>query len=271
MEDLKSNGGQPNAVNANPKKFLFVSVQSLSGDLAWQIKKEGHEVKVYIKEPDEQDVYDGILEKVDDWKAHKDWADVIVFDYVGFGAAADALRREGKLVFGGSVYADRLETDREFGQQEMKEVGMNVLPHWDFTDFETAMQFIRENPGRYVFKPSGDVSKGILFIGHEEDGKDILEVLEHNQGSWSKKISKFQLQKFASGVEVGVSCFFNGRDFVYPVSVNFEHKKLFPGEIGPSTGEMGTLMYWSQPNQIFNATLVKMKDKPPESTTVSDV
>ena len=32
-----------------PKKFLFVSFESLSGDLAWQIKKEGHEVKVYRK------------------------------------------------------------------------------------------------------------------------------------------------------------------------------------------------------------------------------
>ena len=34
------------------RKFLFVSWESLSGDLAWQIKKEGHEVKVYIKSED---------------------------------------------------------------------------------------------------------------------------------------------------------------------------------------------------------------------------
>ena len=27
------------------KKFLFVSWESLSGDLAWQIKKEGNDVK----------------------------------------------------------------------------------------------------------------------------------------------------------------------------------------------------------------------------------
>lgn len=269
----QNNNESPNNTNGK-KKFLFVSWESLSGDLAWQIQKEGHEVKVYIKEPDEQDVYEGILEKVDDWKSHKDWADVVVFDDVGFGSIADSLRREGKLVFGGSVYTDKLEMDREFGQEEMKVVGMNVLPHWDFNDFDAAIQFLKENPGRYVFKPSGDVSqdqKGILFIGHEEDGRDILEVLEHNQKNWSKKIKKFQLQKFASGVEVGVSCFFNGHDFVYPVSVNFEHKKLFPGEIGPSTGEMGTLMYWCPPNQFFNATLAKMKDKLAESKYVGDV
>ena len=41
--------------------------------------------------------------------------------------------------------------------------------------------------------------------------------------------------------------------------MNFEHKKLFPGDIGPFTGEMGTLMYWSQPNLMFKTTLEKIK------------
>ena len=46
------------------KKFLFVSWESLSGDLALQIKKEGHEVKAYIKAETDKDVYDGFLEKI---------------------------------------------------------------------------------------------------------------------------------------------------------------------------------------------------------------
>ncbi len=256
------------------KKFLFVSYESLSGDLAWQILKEGNEVKICVKDPDDQDVYDGFLEKVPDWKVFKDWADVIVFDDTGFGSVADSLRKEGKVVVGGSVYTDKLEMDREFGQEEMKSVGMNVLPHWDFMDFDEATKFIRENVGRYIFKPSGDISseqKGILFIGQEEDGKDLIEVLEHNKKSWSKKIKKFQLQKVATGVEIATGAFFNGQDFIYPVNVNFEHKKLFPGDIGPYTGEMGTLMYWTQPNQIFNVTLAKMKDKLAESKYVGYV
>lgn len=39
------------------KKFLFAGNESLSGDLAWQIKKEGHEAKVYIKSEQDKDVY----------------------------------------------------------------------------------------------------------------------------------------------------------------------------------------------------------------------
>ena len=246
------------------KKFLFVDLESLNGDLAWQVKKEGNEVKMFIGESDDKDVFDGFVEKVDDWKAYIDWADVIVFGDVGFGSVADGLRARGKLVVGGSSYTDRLEMDREFGQSEMKSVNLLTLPHWDFTDFDAAIQFIKETPGRYVFKPSGNVHsdmKGILFLGDEEDGRDIVEVLEHNKKSWSRKIKRFQIQKFASGVEIAVGAFFNGNDFVLPININFEHKKLFPGDIGPYTGEMGTLMFWSQPNNFFNATLAKMKEK----------
>lgn len=244
-------------------KFLFVSHESLSGDLALQIQKEGHAVKVYIKNPDDQDVYDGILEKTNDWKSNTDWADVIVFDDVGFGSQADSLRKAGKLVVGGSAYTDKLEEDREFGQAEMKRVGMLTLPHWDFSNYEEALKFIEENPGRYVYKPSGFVPsdfKGLLFLGKEEDGKDLHEILRSNQKVLEKKIKQFQLQKLALGVEVAVGAFFNGDDFIYPINVNFEHKKLFPGDIGPFTGEMGTLMYWSAPNTLFKATVEKMKN-----------
>ena len=256
------------------KKFLIVSQESLSGDLSWQIKKEGHEVKIFIKAEEDKDVYDGFLEKVDEWQKHIDWADIIVFDDTGFGETADKFRKEGKLVVGSSVYTDKLEENREFGQQEMKNVGMNILPNFNFTNFDEAIKFLKENPGRYVFKPSGNISsenKDLLFISEEEDGKDLLEVLLHNKKTWSKKITSFQLQKFASGVEVAVGAFFNGKDFVKPVCVNFEHKRLFPGETGPMTGEMGTSMYFTNDNMLFSSTLGKMKEKLAESKYVGYV
>ena len=244
-------------------KFLFVSHESLSGDLALRIKNEGHEVRAYIKNPEDADVYDGFLEKVPDWKTQVDWADVVVFDDVGFGKEADGLRKSGKLVVGGSAYTDRLEDDREFAQGEMKRVGMLTLPHWDFTSYDEALGFIEKNPGRYVYKPSGFVPsdlKDILFLGREEDGKDIHEIILSNKKFLERKVKQFQLQKFAAGVEIAVGAFWNGKDFIYPINVNFEHKRLFPGDIGPLTGEMGTLMYWSEPNTIFRATLEKMRE-----------
>jgi phosphoribosylamine--glycine ligase len=243
-----------------PLKFLFISYEGLIGDLAWQVKKEGSEVKYYIRDKSEKDVCDGFVDKCDDWKEFKDWADVIILDDVGFGQIAEDLRKEGKLVVGGSIYTDRLEDEREFGQDELNKAGVNTLPHWDFVGFDDAVEFVKKNPDRYVIKPSGRAQneKELVFIGQEEDGNDVVNVLEHYKKSWSKKMS-LQLQKFVQGVEVAIGAFFNGKDFVQPIFINFEHKKMFPGGLGPNTGEMGTLAFFAPPNKLFNETLLKMK------------
>ncbi len=244
-------------------KFLFVTFESLSADLAWQLKKEGHEVKMYCHGQGEKDVGLGFFEKIDEWEPLKDWADVIIFDDIGFGSKAEQLRNEGKFVVGGSPYTDKLELDREFGQSELNSAGVDVLPSWNFTSFDEAIEFVKKNPDRYVLKPSGKAQseKELLFVGQEVDGKDILQILEHYKINWSKKIKEFQMQKFAEGVEIAVGAFFNGKDFVMPICVNFEHKRLFPNELGPSTGEMGTSMYWTRSNPVFDRTLLKMRDK----------
>ncbi len=225
-----------------PKKFLFVSIEALISDIAWQVTKEGHEVKYFIESKEEKDIGDGFAAKTDDWEKEVAWADVIVFDDVlGQGKKAQKLRNEGKLVVGGTPYTDMLEDDRAFGQNELKSAGVSIIPQENFTSFDEAIDFVQKNPNRYVIKPSGEAQnlKQLLFVGEDEDGKDIVHVLEDYKRAWSKKIKEFQLQKRIVGVEVAVGAFFNGHDFVYPINVNFEHKKLFPGDIGPSTGEMG--------------------------------
>ena len=221
--------------------FLFVSVEALSTDLAWQLTKAGHSVRLFTKSQSEKDVGDGFVEKVEAWEPHKDWAEVIVFDDIGFGELAEKLRAEGKFVVGGSAYTDKLENDREFGQTELRDAGVSTLPSWNFTSFDEAIDFVKKNPDRYVIKPSGSAQneKELLFVGEEEDGKDVEQVLEHYKMKWSNKIKVFQIQKYETGVEVGVGAFFNGSDFVFPININFEHKRLFPKNIGPSTGEMG--------------------------------
>lgn len=236
-------------------------------DLAYTIKQEGNEVKFCVQSATEKDVGDGFVDKVDEWEPHVDWADVIVFDDIGLGKVAEKLRSEGKKVVGGSSYTDRLENEREFGQQELEKVGVSVLPSWNFSDFEEAIKFVQENAGRYVIKPSGRAQneKELLFVGQEADGNDVINVLAHYKKRWSNKIRIFQLQKFSSGVEVAVGAFFNGKEFVHTINTNFEHKRLFPDNIGPSTGEMGTLGWWSERNKIFEQTLEKMKPRLAES------
>ena len=246
------------------RKFLFISIDALIANVAWIVRREGNEVRYFIENEIEKDIGDGFVEKVDDWESHVDWADVIVFDDVlGQGQKAAALRARGKHVVGGTAYTDMLEDDRSFGQSELKKHGVSIIPFQDFNDFDTAIEHVRANPAAYVIKPSGEAQniKRLLFVGQEDDGLDVIHVLESYKAVYSDTVKVFQLQKRVRGVEVAVGAFFNGSDFMLPINVNFEHKPLFPGNIGPATGEMGTCMYWSQPNRIFKATLAKLKDK----------
>jgi phosphoribosylamine--glycine ligase len=244
------------------KKFLFVSLAGLVGDIAWQVAKEGHEVRYFIGAPTEKDIADGFVEKTDDWEADVDWADIVVFDdTLGQGEKAHRLRQAGKPVVGGTPYTDRLEDDRSFGQEELKKAGINILPYREFDNFDDAVEFVKENPARYVLKPSGEAQnvKRRLFVGEEEDGGDVVRMLEAYKLALAAEIKVFQLQRRVTGVEVAVGAFFNGAKFVTPININFEHKKMFPGNLGPSTGEMGTFMFWTEPNRLFHQTLAKME------------
>ncbi len=248
----------------DPKHFLFLSLDTaLIGDLAWHIKKEGHEVKYYIEAESDAEIADGFVPKTDNWEAEIDWADVIVFDdiwvgdEVGTGGLAEELRAEGRAVIGGTPNTDRLEDDRGYAMDILEGHGVSVLPHKIFYDFDEGIRYVEENPGPYVIKPLGEVQnvKRLLYVGREADGSDVVDVLRAYKKAWGHRMKGFQLQRRVSGVEIAVCGFFNGDRFVEPINVNFEHKKLFPGNIGPSTGEMGTSMFWSGRNRIFNRTL----------------
>jgi phosphoribosylamine--glycine ligase len=242
------------------RKILCISRVGCIGDLCRQLKSEGNQVKYFIESKHDKDVSDGFVEKVEDWKTAKEWADLIIFDDSDYGKEVDALRKEGKAVVGGTPYTDRLEDDRDFGQMEMKAAGMTILPHWTFTSFEEAILFVKSHPARYVVKPSGSAQndKVLSYVGQEEDGHDVVAMLERYKKGWARQIKSFQIQKYATGVEVAIGGFFNGKEFVLPVCINFEHKKMFNDDIGPSTGEMGTSMFWGGDNILYRETIAKM-------------
>jgi phosphoribosylamine---glycine ligase len=212
------------------KNFLFVSLTGLISDIAWQVSKEGHEVRYFIGDKKERDIADGFVAKSKDWEKDKEWADIIVFDdTLGQGEKAQALRKEGKPVIGGTAYSDKLEDDRSFGQEELKKAGVNIIPYAEFESFDDAVDHVTQNPGRYVIKPSGEAQnvKRRLFVGEEEDGQDVIRMLEAYKRAFSDEIKVFQLQRRMIGVEVAV----------------------------------GASMFWSGPNHLFNQTLLKMEPK----------
>ncbi len=243
------------------KKFLFISRWGEILDIAHTVQNEGNEVKLYIEDKGSHEIGTGFVKKIREWKKHTEWADIIIFDYTGYGDVCSKLRNSGKLVLGGTDYTDTLELDRGFGQSELKKHKIKTLPYKEFSNFAEAIAYVQANPDAYVIKPSGETQelKQLLFVGNDDEGLDVIRVLKAYDKSWGGSFGNFQLQKKVKGVEISVASFFNGKEFLKPINITFEHKKLFPRELGVSTGEMGTSMFWMQESPIFEATLKKFE------------
>ena len=89
--------------------------------------------------------------------------------------------------------------------------GVSIIPFNEFTDFDSAIEYVKANPAPYVIKPSGEAQniKRLLFVGQEDDGIDVIHVLESYKRVYADKVKIFQLQRRMRGVEVAVGAFFN--------------------------------------------------------------
>jgi len=244
--------------------ILFISSECIAGNLAILLKKEGHNVKLYIKNKDDRQNFDNLVEKTNDWKKELKWVGkdgLIVFDDVGWGKIQDDLRKKGYKVFGGCKMADKLEQNREFGQKIFNELGLKTVELKDFTDIEEAIFFIRDNPKKWVVKCNDHSRKFMTYIGEYECGKDTVSVLKSYYNNRHINRERITLHERIDGIEMGVGRYFNGTDWVGPIEINFEHTKMFPDDVGPVTSEMGTLAWYDddEKNKLFVDVLNKFK------------
>ncbi|MFA5961297.1 MAG: phosphoribosylglycinamide synthetase C domain-containing protein [Parcubacteria group bacterium] len=243
-------------------RVLFVSGELIAADLCLRLQQEGCEVKLYIEDEGRRDCLDGMIEKVTDWEKELDWVGkngLIVFDDIGYGKIQDDLRSEGYNVVGGSLGGDKLEKEREFGQVVFSTYGLNALKTINFTKISEAVNFIKKNPCAWVIKQNGHIS-ALNYVGQWSDGSDAISILESYR-RLNGNLGTISLQKRVDGVEIGVGRYFNGKEWIGPIELNIEHKHLCNGSIGPMTGEMGTVMWYTEneKNRLFQGTLAKLK------------
>jgi phosphoribosylamine--glycine ligase len=247
-------------------KILFLSGWGpLSVPLAMNCQESGHETKTWIQDKEGKDIGDGFVEKVDDYKSHVAWADLVISDYTRLGKINDSIRSRGIPVIGGTQMTDVMEDDRGMGQKLFKACGLDVLESKEFKSIEEAISYVQDNPKPYVVKVSGTAQddKTTTYVGQMEDGSDVGPVLERMAEKMEKGVKGVEIQEKCEGIEVGISGFFNGEKFIGPCQVNFEHKALMPWKtqkgIGPLTGEMGTTAYWmDQDIGLFKKVLAPM-------------
>lgn len=246
--------------------ILMVSNDLSAGDLCIRLMKEGHDVKVFISDKRQAVDLEGMIVKVRDWKRELRWVGkegLILFDGTGWGSVQDQLRKKGYSVTGGSELGDRSEEDRAYGQTILWASGVRIVTSVDFSSLDSAIDFVRKHPRKWVIKQNGNASKIFNYVGNMSDGSDVINVLGHYREHQKKKhIVNIELQERIYGVEIGIGRYFNGNDWVGPIEMNVEHKDLCDGDLGPKTFEMGTLTWYDddEENPLFKETLAKVAD-----------
>jgi phosphoribosylamine--glycine ligase len=255
-------------------RILFITLDFSGASLCRRLTQEGHEVKAIVTNPSYSKILDGVLEKIVCvgagtelppafnealiWMGHDG---LIICDDSDFGSLQDRLRNEGYSVVGGSAGGDLLEDDREHAQRIFAQHGLRSIPTHTFNSAAEAADFVEKHGGEWVVKRNGRADKTSCYVGSLSDGRDVVGLLRNDARRDGGQTIRYVLQKRIQGVEIGVGRYFNGTDWIGPIELNIEHKKLFPGDLGPKTCEMGTLLWYTanENNRLFCEILAPLK------------
>ena len=233
-------------------------------DLALRGQEAGHEVVYYVNPNDRHYclVGKGLVKRTGDFKAWLRWADMTVLaDNCKNLRVLDHFRAEHpeKVVFGANAIGAAWETDRLLGMKVLARHGIKCPPTQLCTSYEQAMAYVKKRGDvRLVSKPCGDADKSLSYCSK---GPEDMEFM---LGKWKKegKIkSEFILQDFIPGTEFAVGGYVGRDGFSGGWEENFEHKKFMPGEIGTTTGEMGTVLMVTKKSKLANQMLKPLEDE----------
>jgi phosphoribosylamine--glycine ligase len=251
-------------------KVLAIDCGSNFLDFLMRCQNYGHQVKWFDrkrKDGTPRLAGKGIIEKIDDLeelrKKWLGWADLIVVaDNIYLMEFLDPYRKLGYPIFGPSPEAAKMELDRLHGQKCMKDAGIPILESKTFHDYGSAIKFVEKNPEMLVSKPSGDANKALSYVAH--DSADLCYMLER----WGQrpdlvtaaKEEGFLIQEKVKGIEMAVGGWFGPGGWSKNIWENWEYKKLMAMDLGPATGEMGTLGRYVSKSKLADKVLFPITD-----------
>ena len=252
-------------------KILAIGPQSECLDWLMRCQAHGHEVKWFDrvrKDGTRRMAGDGIIEKLHDIndlrKKWVGWADLIYLpDNVYMLDSLEPYRKLGYPIFGCCPEGAKLELDRMAGQRAMREAGIPILDSKTFHDYPSAIAYVKKNPEMLVSKPSGDANKALSYVAN--DPGDMVYMLER----WSKRPDLvkaareegFLIQEKIEGIEMAVGGWFGPGGWSKWWYENWEYKKLMDGDMGPNTGEMGTLSRYVLKSKLADQLLKPLTEK----------
>lgn len=250
-------------------RILLIDVASNFLDFGMRCMAAGHEVLWWDsprKDGSRRMAGSGIVPKIIDYglvqSKYLDWSDLVVTaDNVKYTDMLEPYRQRGYPIFGPSTAAAEFELDRRVGQEAMKAAGLKTIPGVAFDDYDAAAKFVERHPTYLVSKPSGDADKALSYVA--DDAASLIHMMLDRWKKNEKYLRDarkhgFILQEKIKGCEMAVGGWFGPGGWSKFWYENFEYKKLMAHDLGPNTGEMGTLSMYVRKSKLAYIALKPM-------------
>jgi phosphoribosylamine--glycine ligase len=151
---------------------------------------------------------------------------------------ADHLTAAGFKVFGPSAEAARIESDKWFAKELMRQQAVPTAEARGFTDPSAAEEFIRTRDEPVVIKASGLAKgKGVTIAYRTPDALDAIDRIMRKR-EFGDAGARVVVEELLHGPECSILAFVSDRS-IYVMEPAQDHKPVDDGDTGPMTGGMG--------------------------------
>ena len=151
---------------------------------------------------------------------------------------ADRLLAAGIKVFGPTKEAARLEADKWFAKELMRQQSIPTAEARSFTDPEAAAEYIRVRDEPMVVKAAGLAKgKGVSVCYRSSDALEAVEQIMRKK-AFGAAGARVVIEELLSGPECSILAFVD-RKHIYMMETSQDHKAVDDGDTGPMTGGMG--------------------------------
>ena len=150
----------------------------------------------------------------------------------------DLFRENGLLIFGPNKFSSQLESSKEFSKIFMKRNNIPTARFKSFSDFNKALQYVRESDFPLVVKADGlAAGKGVRVCTKFSEAEEFLKFVMLDK-IFSVSGEKVVIEEFLEGEEASFFVFTDGKS-ILPLDSSQDHKRLLDDDMGPNTGGMG--------------------------------